>query len=120
MATPIDDLHADDPSHSAGFESGSTKIDFGGLWTNYVEALKSPVETIKSNFFSKAPYSKGNRLATGIKLASVAVGGAFAIDALRSEYEGPDGRPEQRSGLVRLAELVTGGALAVGGAFYRR
>jgi hypothetical protein len=89
---------------------------------SFVSKLKagfsSPIENVKANFFSKEAYAKGNRLGTGMKAAGTGLGLAITAHSLKSEKEGPDGRPEARSGLVRIAEAVLGLGVAAGSALY--
>jgi hypothetical protein len=89
---------------------------------SFVSKLKagfsSPIENVKANFFSKEAYASGNRFKTGIRVAGTGIGLVMAADALRAEREGADGRPEARSGLMRVSEAVLGLGLAAGSAVY--
>ncbi len=90
-----------------------------GLVSKIRSGLSSPIENVKSNFFSKEAYAAGNRLKTGFRVAGTGLGLVMAADSLRAEREGADGRPEARSGLVRIGEAVLGLGIIAGSTAYR-
>lgn len=105
----------DEPKKADGAKDAANEAK--GLWAHYVENAKSPIQTIKGNFFNKAAW-KDAPGKTGIKAGGTVIGLVIAADALRSQREGSDGRPESRSALGRLVEAVLGLGVAAGSALH--
>ncbi len=120
MTDPFDfgAFDPNDPSYIVPLESEGGGVDMKKLWSDYKEAVKNPIETVTANFFTKEAYSKKRLLGTGMKAAGTGLGLIIAADSLRAEREGADGRPETRSGLVRVGEAVLGLGVSAGAMLY--